>query len=100
MSRGRPRLDRPSMVFPMVMPPAAEPPRDLSEDMQRWWAEVTSTYDLDSHDLLRLEVACRAWDRAAAAREVIEAQGLSWCAEYERQLGGGSPLSSLMTAKD
>jgi hypothetical protein len=22
------------------------------------------------------------------------------CAEYERQLGGGSPLSSLMTAKD
>jgi hypothetical protein len=25
----------------------------------------------------------------------------SWlCAEYERQLGGGSPLSSLMTAKD
>jgi hypothetical protein len=24
----------------------------------------------------------------------------SLCAEYERQLGGGSPLSSLMTAKD
>jgi hypothetical protein len=24
----------------------------------------------------------------------------SMCAEYERQLGGGSPLSSLMTAKD
>ena len=23
-----------------------------------------------------------------------------WCAEYERQLGGGSPLSSLMAAKD
>jgi hypothetical protein len=22
------------------------------------------------------------------------------CAEYERQLGGGSPLSSLMVAKD
>jgi hypothetical protein len=22
------------------------------------------------------------------------------CAEYERQLGGGSPLSSLMAAKD
>src|SRR6266404_895507 len=26
--------------------------------------------------------------------------GLSMCAEYERQLGGGSPLSSLMAAKD
>jgi hypothetical protein len=26
--------------------------------------------------------------------------GHGWCAEYERQLGGGSPLSSLMTAKD
>jgi hypothetical protein len=23
-----------------------------------------------------------------------------WCAEHERQLGGGSPLSSLMVAKD
>jgi NAD(P)-dependent dehydrogenase (short-subunit alcohol dehydrogenase family) len=26
--------------------------------------------------------------------------GRGWCAEYERQLGGGSPLSSLMAAKD
>ena len=23
-----------------------------------------------------------------------------WCAEHDRQLGGGSPLSSLMVAKD
>ena len=26
--------------------------------------------------------------------------GFCLCAEYERQLGGGSPLSSLMVAKD
>ena len=26
--------------------------------------------------------------------------GIQQCAEYERQLGGASPLSSLMTAKD
>jgi hypothetical protein len=28
------------------------------------------------------------------------APGFLLCAEYERQLGGGSPLSSLMAAKD
>jgi hypothetical protein len=27
-------------------------------------------------------------------------RGLVLCAEYERKLGGGSPLSSLMAAKD
>jgi hypothetical protein len=38
-------------------------------------------------------------DRGACHRARIRAT--RWlCAEYERQLGGGSPLSSLMTAKD
>jgi len=30
----------------------------------------------------------------------LSVPGIFVCAEYERQLGGGSPLSSLMTAKD
>src|SRR5262249_61682831 len=29
-----------------------------------------------------------------------QCRGFSLCAEHDRQLGGGSPLSSLMTAKD
>jgi len=33
------------------------------------------------------------WSGAAAGRAIVR------CAEYERQLGGGSPLSSLMAAK-
>jgi hypothetical protein len=34
------------------------------------------------------------WWSGAAGRAIVR------CAEYEPQLGGGSPLSSLMTAKD
>ena len=40
----------------------------------------------------------RIFDAALAG--VNRDAGYLLCAEYERQLGGGSPLSSLMTAKD
>jgi hypothetical protein len=33
-------------------------------------------------------------------RSPAAAGAFLWCAEYERQLEGGSPLSSLMAAKD
>jgi P27 family predicted phage terminase small subunit len=61
-------------VPPLELPP---PPDHLSPAMQGWWRQVVAEYDLDPHHLKLLEAAADAWDRMAAARSVVAAQGLT-----------------------
>jgi P27 family predicted phage terminase small subunit len=53
--------------------PAA--PAHLSRESAKWWREVTSTYELESHHLRLLTLACESWDRAQEARRRIADEG-------------------------
>jgi hypothetical protein len=55
----------------------ARPPRDLGKSGREFWRDVQSSYSItDPAGLSLLEVACRALDRMAEARAVIERDGL------------------------
>lgn len=54
----------------------ADPPADLSPRMQEWWRTVTIEHTLESHHLLLLESACRAWDLGETARLELAKEGL------------------------
>jgi P27 family predicted phage terminase small subunit len=53
-------------------------PRGLQPETARWWREIVRTYELEAHHLRLLEAACRAWDRASLARQVLEEQGMTY----------------------
>jgi phage terminase small subunit len=55
------------------LPPA---PPHLSPSARQWWATVVGSYALQEHHLRLLQLAAEAWDRAQAARALIEAEGL------------------------
>ena len=44
--------------------------------MQEWWRTVTIEHTLESHHLLLLESACRAWDLGETARLELAKEGL------------------------
>jgi phage terminase small subunit len=51
------------------------PPKHLSASSRRWFREVVATFELDSHHVVVLGLACQALDRAAMAQEAIENAG-------------------------
>src|ERR687896_785766 len=51
-------------------------PEHLSPAMSNWFATVVEAYELEPHHLHLLRLACEAFDRATAAREAIERDGL------------------------
>jgi phage terminase small subunit len=51
-------------------------PAGLSLTAAAWWHSVTSNYALEDHHKKILECACRAWDRAAQAAALVDAEGL------------------------
>jgi P27 family predicted phage terminase small subunit len=59
-----------------------KPPNHLSATMRRWWSHIVSTYELESQHLRLLQLACEAWDVGAAAREAIEAEGLTYADRF------------------
>jgi P27 family predicted phage terminase small subunit len=63
--------------------PRPRPPQHLREQTRKWWAAIVDEYELESHHLRLLSLACAAWDRASAAREVIDADG----AVYQDRFG-------------
>jgi P27 family predicted phage terminase small subunit len=42
-----------------------------------WFRSVVKDFVLEEHHLRLLTLACRAWDRAEQARQLIEAEGLT-----------------------
>lgn len=51
------------------------PPKHLSAAMRRWWRQIVRGYVLEAHHVRLLEGAATAWDRAQAARLMVEAEG-------------------------
>jgi P27 family predicted phage terminase small subunit len=61
----------------MAMPFGPQPPSHLSPSAQQWWTSTVEAYILQEHHLRLLQLACEAWDRAQAAREELEKDGLT-----------------------
>ena len=51
------------------------PPKELRSETKRWWRQIVSDYELESHHLRLLTLAGLAWDRAQQATEEIKATG-------------------------
>ncbi len=61
------------------MKDSAKPPETLSPAAAGWWERLRKEYALDDEAaLLLLETALVAFDRMTAARELIEAEGLTF----------------------
>lgn len=54
------------------------PPKHLRKPTQSWFKDVLIDYDLEPHHVRLLTLAAEAWDRACAAREVIDRDGLTY----------------------
>ncbi len=52
------------------------PPPHLSAAARRWWREVVSTWELETHHLKVLTAVCEAWDRMNEARAAVKRHGL------------------------
>jgi P27 family predicted phage terminase small subunit len=56
---------------------ANQPPAHLSPSSKEWWLTTVETYVFQEHHLRLLQLVCEAWDRAQAARERIDREGLT-----------------------
>ncbi|QNQ40050.1 hypothetical protein [Brucella intermedia] len=59
-------------------------PKHLRKPTQTWFKSVTDDFDLEPHHIKLLTLAAEAWDRAVAAREVIDAQGLTYLDRFDQ----------------
>lgn len=55
-----------------------KPPKHLQKNTQIWFKSVLEEYELEPHHVQLLTLAAEAWDRACAAREVIDKDGLTY----------------------
>jgi phage terminase small subunit len=54
-----------------------QPPAHLSPSATQWWASTVERFVLEEHHLRLLQLALEAWDRAQAARELLDKEGLT-----------------------
>jgi P27 family predicted phage terminase small subunit len=54
-----------------------DPPAHLSASARQWWQTAVETFVLQEHHLRLLQLVCEAWDRAQAAREQLQREGLT-----------------------
>ena len=55
-----------------------KPPSHLEPATGLWWASTEAAYELADHHLKLLTLASEAWDRAMAARAVLDEQGMTF----------------------
>ena len=55
-------------------------PNHLSEEARRLWRSVTGEFEMEVHDLARLQVACEALDRMREAQAVLRELGTTYIA--------------------
>jgi phage terminase small subunit len=53
-------------------------PRHLSAKARKFFRSVMTEFELEEHHLKLLTLACTAWDRAEAARLIVEKSGLTY----------------------
>jgi P27 family predicted phage terminase small subunit len=55
-----------------------QPPSHLSQSAAAWWRSCVERFVLEEHHFRLLQLCCEAWDRAQAAREQIDREGLTY----------------------
>lgn len=58
-------------------PTTPQAPGYLRSSTRRWWEDVVQTWQLESHHIMTLTVACECWDRAQQARQIIAKEGIT-----------------------
>lgn len=58
--------------------PAFRVPKHLRKATQSWVKSVLSDFDLEEHHFKLLVLAAESWDRVCAAREIIDAEGMTY----------------------
>ena len=53
-------------------------PDHLQPATARWWRSVLEDYELEPHHVRLLTLAAESWDRTAAARSVLDRNGLTY----------------------
>jgi len=64
--------------------PQGDAPSHLRPATAAWWQDVVDEYGLEPHHERLLTLAAEAWDRCQAAREVIDAQGLTFDDRFDQ----------------
>jgi phage terminase small subunit len=62
----------------MVRKALPKPPEHLKPPTKKWWSGVVGDFELEEHHLRLLTLAAQAWDRAEAAREILDKEGLTY----------------------
>jgi phage terminase small subunit len=57
-------------------------PAHLRLATRKWWQSVCTDWELEPHHRRLLTLAGEAWDRCVAAREAIEAEGLTYADRF------------------
>lgn len=53
-------------------------PSHLRPDTAAWWLTVATDFELESHHLRLLTLACESWDRGVEAREALAKHGTTY----------------------
>jgi P27 family predicted phage terminase small subunit len=71
-------------------------PQGLANSTAAWFRAVCRDYVLEEHHVRLLTMACRAWDRAEQARELLDTEGLTTRDRY----GGARAHPAVMIERD
>jgi phage terminase small subunit len=72
------------------------PPKHLRPATRKWFAAVLEEFDLEDHHVRLLTLAGEAWDRGQAAREYIDANGMT----FEDRFGQPKPRPEIAIERD
>jgi len=71
-------------------------PRHLKPETRRWWVEVVTNFELESHHIRLLTMVAESWDRCQQAREGIAEHGLT----YTDRHGARRPSPEISIERD
>ena len=73
-----------------------KPPRHLSREVKKWFAQVVESYELEPHHLRLLALAAESWDRTCQARAIIDELGMT----YEDRFGAPKARPEISIERD
>jgi hypothetical protein len=63
-------------------PAGPHAPANLRPETARWFRKVLADWSMEDHHIKLLVIASECWDRATAAREMLDAEGLTYCDRF------------------
>jgi phage terminase small subunit len=60
-----------------------KPAKHLRPETRKWYAQICELFELESHHVRLLLLACECWDRVLQAREALAEHGLTYVDRFE-----------------